>query len=177
MNYDGPSFYRKQEDRKQENKIIGTPLDDLRKKQRGREQLSHKIAPKKNDRKTPVENRYFRSKQIPKSLQNREGWKVETWSQEFISELQKRLKKEPTDFLLFADNLIEEVEEEIIESSKKKEDDTSVEAVRTKKMIAEIENTLDTAALVQKEIKPDLKRPNTGLHRTLSNIIAEDRMN
>ena len=175
MNYDGPSFYKKKESKVQENKVIGTPLDRLKKDQNRRDQLSQKIADKQKSRKTPVENHYFRSTQIPKSLQNRDGWKEETWNQELIMELQKRLKKEPEDFLLFADHLVEEVEVETIESSKKKKDETSVEAMRIKKMVAEIENTLDTAALVQKEIKPNLKKPNTGLHRTLSNIITDDK--
>lgn len=175
MNYDGPSFYKKKESKEQENQAIETPLDRLKKDQSRREQLSRKIAGKQKSKKTTVGNHYFRSTQLPKSLQSRDGWKEERWDQEVMNKLQKRLEKEPEDFLLFADHLVEEVEDETTESNKKKIEETSAEAMQIKKMVEEIENTLDTAALVQKEIKPDFKKPNTGLHRTLSNIIAEDK--
>lgn len=178
MNYDGPSFYKKRELNKQEeSQELETPLDRLKKEQKRRNRLNEEFKRKQQQRKTTrPENYYFRSTQIPKSLQNREGWQKERWNQELMDKLQERLKKESDSYLLFSDYLIEEESaEKPVEKKVEKSEKTSAEALRIKQMVAEIENTLDTAALVQKEMKPDFKKPNTGLHRTLSNIVAEDQ--
>ncbi len=179
MNYDGPSFYKGSQtnDHDENSPEMETPLERLKKEQKKRKQLKDEF--KRNQQKkneTRSENYYFRSTQIPKSLQSRDGWKKETWDQGLIDQLQKRLKKEPEDYLLLSDNLAEEeLEEKPTENKVETSAETSAEAMRIKQMVAEIENTLDTAALVQKEMKPDFTKPNTGLHRTLSNIIAEDQ--
>lgn len=179
MNYDGPSFYKKSDlnDQGEKSQEIKTPLNRLKKEQERRNQLNEKFIRNQKQRKEiHPENYYFRSTQIPKSLQSRDGWKKEMWEEDLVIALQKRLKKEQEDYLLFSDHLFEEViTEEIEKSNGNKSEDTSDEAMRIKKMVAEIESTLDTAALVQHEMKPDLTKPNTGLHRTLSNIIAEDK--
>lgn len=177
MNYDGPSLYRKKELGKQDIKSqeLETPLDRLRKEKKLRNQLSEDNL-SKHKRNTPrAENYYFRSTQIPKSLQKRVDWKKDSWDQELVSKLEKRLKKDSTDYLLFADHLNEEMIEEVIDRKEKRKEDTTAEAMRIQKMVDEIESTLDTAALVQHEMKPDLTKPNTGLHRTLSNIVVEDK--
>lgn len=175
MNYDGPSFYKRKEANRQENKATETPLNHLKKKGNRSEPVSRKIDDKQESSRNQVGSHYFRSTQIPKSLQNRVDWKEETWNQELLLELQKRLKKDSEDFLLFADDSVEKVEVETKESNKKTLDDTSAEALRIKKMVEKIESTLDTAALAQKEIKPDYKKTNTALHRTLSNIMAKEK--
>lgn len=178
MNYDGPSFYRKRELGNQDEKSqeIETPLDRLKKEQKRRNRLSEENLSKQKRKEPRPASYYFRSTQIPESLQNRDGWQKETWDQALVNQLEERLKKDPADYLLFSDNLKEEIiEEEIVESKEKKTADTSAEAMRIKKMVDEIESTLDTAALVQHELKPDLTKPNTGLHRTLSDLIEKDK--
>lgn len=187
MSYDGPSFYKKRENNQWEEskQEIVTPRDRLKEEEKRRSQLNKEFIKNQEKRnESRPANYYFRSTQVPKSLQNREGWKKDTWNQSLIRELQKRLQKEPTDYLLFSDNLDEAVsvedraknkEKRVDETLKEESAEKSAEAMRIKQMVAEIESTLDTAALVQKEIKPDLTKPNTGLHRTLSNIIAKDQ--
>lgn len=169
MNYDGPSFYKKREldNPEEKSQEIETPLDRLKKEQKRRNRLSEENLSKKKAKETRPASYYFRSTQIPKSLQSRDGWKKETWNQELVGELEKRLQKGPAEYLLFSDN---PKPEEMIRNKKKKTADMSAKAMRIKKMVDEIESTLDTVALVQHDMKPDLTKPNTGLHRTLSNL-------
>lgn len=134
MNYDGPSFYKKREDRKEK-----TPLEHLEKESRFR-------------------SRYFRSKHIPQSLQNLEGWKKEKGNTELLAELEGRLKKEKADYLLFSAYLSEEIEAEELANQQQAQEKEKIK-------------------LVKKKAKPDLKKPNTGLHRSLSKIITEDKNN
>lgn len=186
MNYDGPSFYKKSEPSNSEEKHQApeTPLERLKKESERSSQLNEEFLRSQQRKDARPGNYYFRSKPIPKSLQNREGWKKETWDQELVDQLQERLKKEPTDYLLFTDTLIEEeppkeMEEkqpgQSTDTAEEQPAEMSAEDLRIQQMVAEIESTLDTAALVQKEMKPDLRKPNTGLHRTLSNIITKDQ--
>ncbi|WP_300277598.1 hypothetical protein [Peptacetobacter sp.] len=174
MNYDGPSFYKKREREHSEEKSqeIETPLDRLNKEEKRRNRLSEEKLSKKKIKETRPASYYFRSTQIPKSLQSREGWKKETWDQELVGELEKRVRKGPADYLLFSDN---PKPEEMIGNKEKRTVDTSAKAMRIKEMVAEIESTLDTVALVQQDMKPDLTKPNTGLHRTLSNLNEEHK--
>ena len=178
MNYDGPSFYKKREldNSVESSHELETPLDRLRKVKDLRNQLNKETLSKQNRNTAYTGSHYFRSKQIPKSLQKRAAWKKESWDQELLNNLEKRLKKDSADYLLFSDNLNENMIEEDVKGHKEKEQyDTSPEAISIKKMVDEIESTLDTVALVQHKMKPDLTKPNTGLHRTLSNIVVEDK--
>lgn len=179
MNYDGPSYYKKREsnDPDEKSQKMATPLERLKNEQKRRNELNEQFMRNQQQRKEMhPENYYFRSTQIPKSLQNRDELKEEAWDQEVVSELEDRLKKEPENYLLFSEDLPEDKLEEVPKTDANKSVKLSAEEMKIKKMVAEIESTLDTAALVQHEIKPDLRKPNTGIHRTLSNIISEDKI-
>lgn len=148
----------------------------------------------------------FRSKHIPASLQNLEGWKTITQDHTMITEVKKRLTKETNTYLLFEDKLAPEVaealkDEEQVKSSdlvetnqifpinkrdqsiskasqkaqlKNKRQTKRAKNKRNKKLNFD-ERTQKRAERVQEELNHNLLKPNTGLHRSLSKIIAEDQ--
>lgn len=181
MNYDGPSFYKKNEHQIKSNKQRkkrpqeDAPLADFKKEENRISQLSKENIKKRKEKEAQAGNYFFRSKYIPKSLQNLDGWNKEKWDTDLILEIESRLKKDPADYLLFSDSQNKEIVSDKVEKKRGNSNSTkTAEELRIQQKVAEIENTLNTAALVQKEITADVTKPNTGLHRTLSKIIAED---
>ena len=172
MNYDGPSYYKnndleKKLDRKENDKELSEYIKENAKEIQSekKEYLSsppptlnrnNKIFPTTN----PGKDRFFRSKKIPESLQYLDGWKKTEWNQDLLVELEKRLSKKEEDYLLFAG----EFEEKKIAKDQK----LSLDQETGQKSQEKIEK-------VQKKIKENLAKPATGLHRSLSRIIAEDQ--
>lgn len=135
----------------------------------------------------------FRSKHIPASLQHLEGWKTNTHDHTLILEVKKRLAKETSTYLLFEENLAPEVAEAVkIEEQEKSSIKTDFtkeaqineqkqslnDASQKKKTNEKInfdQHTKEKAERVQEELNQTLLKPNTGLHRSLSKIIAEDQ--
>lgn len=168
MNYDGPSYYKKNttgneqperpffKKRRSENeaKKYQTPPPNY---SRGK--------PRKNVEVTPRKDRYFRRKYIPDSLQKLDGWKKTEWNQELLQELEQRLAKTSEEYLLFgSDSTIPaDVQREAKELSAQPSAPIKTETSKQEKI-----------AEVHQQLKKDLNRPATGLHRSLSKIMAED---
>lgn len=137
-----------------------------------------------------INSRTFRSKYIPKSLQNLDGWKTNSDNHTLIAEVKKRLEKETDTYLLFEEYLAPEVVATLkIEDSKKpsmNEPAQIEQPVKSNAKINQAKNKVEEkqsfdkqakekAERVQEELNNNLVRPNTGLHRSLSKIIAEDQ--
>ncbi|MDN6196026.1 MAG: hypothetical protein L0I93_06015, partial [Atopostipes suicloacalis] len=154
MNYDGPSFYKNKkvkshrEIEKEAKDFMTTPPKLPKKKG------------KQSDKQAKEKRTYFRNRHIPDSLQHLGGWKREEMKKDLFSSLEKRLKKSEKDFLLFESHLeLEEMDEESNQGDKEfipKKDKLKKAHQNFKKNV----------------IKPN--KPTSGLHRSLSKIIAED---
>lgn len=146
MNYDGPSFYKKRK---------STP--DSAEYKKDTQQANASLTDRKEMGKNSGErssHRFFRSKQIPRSLQTLEGWEKAKRNEPKIQEVAARLQKKREDYLIFADYS----EEETAEEQKSKKETPEKEKV----------------AFIQKKVKSDRTKPSSGLHRTLSKIIDDD---
>lgn len=135
--------------------------------------------------------RPFRSKYIPKSLQNLEGWKTNDRNHTLIAEIKNRLVKETNTYLLFEEYLAPEVatalkaeepeklsmndEPAQIEQPTKTSEQTQQPETKVDEKLSFDERTKEKAERVQEELNHNLVKPNTGLHRSLSKIIAEDQ--
>lgn len=120
---------------------------------------------------------YFKSKYIPTSLQNLDGWTKVEENTELIEEVTKRLEKSEDSYLLFANALVPSVEiedvGEVAETAIPKK-----QAAKPQKSYNKQRNNSKNKVKVQRvqqEMKSTLGKPSTGLHRSLSNIMAEDQ--
>lgn len=181
MNYDGPSYYKKNEQatkldkEEKENRTIASGSNSAAKRKRAteikRQAEAHLTPPPSELAKKMIESPervkrnegFFRSKQIPPSLQNLNGWKKTEWNQNLLAELEKRLFKEEEEYLLFAPEFEENNNQEIKQ--------TSIPSASDEKRI----KSQEKINKVQIKMKEDLNKPATGLHRSLSKIIAEDQ--
>lgn len=166
-------------DKQEENKFARPEKNHLGKK-KTREEVVNKakeymttppIYSKEKTGDFPVEkkseNHHFRSKYIPKSLQNLDGWKRTEWKQDLLVELEERLFKQSDDYLLFTnDSQIDENEAKQKNNLVNNQSD-----IQKEKKSTSAQNKIASA---HRELKKDLTKPTTGLHRSLSNIIAED---
>ncbi len=181
MNYDGPSYYKKNEQKSilhKEEKINGqvaskynTVFKRNRRTEIEREAETHLTPPPSKLARKTIESpkrverneHFFRSKKIPASLQNLNGWKKTKWNQNLLAELEKRLLKEEEEYLLFAP--------EIDKKKKKEVKNKSIPSSNEEKNM----KSQEKISKVQTKMKKDLNKPATGLHRSLSKIIAEDQ--
>lgn len=174
MNYDGPSFYKKDQ-----SKIKTIDQDENKKSDVSKESTNYQKTPLNNSKiESRSEDHYFRNKHILKSSENLDSLRKAKRNKELIAELEERLSKEKEDYLLFSEYLSEDsVVEKIEENSKEKlaQKPANKKIGIKKETNTEKINEKEKASLVPKEIKADLTKPNTGLHRTLSKIIAEDQ--
>lgn len=150
MNYDGPSFYKNkkskshQEIEKEVKEFITAPLNHSK---------------KKAEKAVQEKRLAFRNRRVPDSLQNLAGWRKVESEKDLISKLEKRLAKNDKDFLLLEDKVKDNLDEiDMAQDYKKK--------IEEKKL----ENTHH--AFKKNVIKAS--KTTTGLHRSLSKIIAED---
>lgn len=122
----------------------------------------------KQPKSLPSNHYYFRSKYIPASLQNLEGWKTSAINNEKLDEIQERLKKASKDYLLFGKNSVSQKHTPV---TKKKNKFKSQEKTGN-----EIDPQLkERAEHVQEELGISHAKPSSGLHRSLSKIISEDQ--
>lgn len=170
---------------------IKTPPAHLNKKEfeAQREPEKAPVKPRRSTQKRPTVNRSgFQKKHVPASLQKLDGWKSRVRNVELLDTLEERLQKDEDSYLLFADNLADEVkEEEKKPKPKQKQKNQSEQNKKTKRAIlypknseAELKEKLaptpeEKAERVQEDIKKDIRKSPSGLNRSLSRIIAEDQ--
>lgn len=134
----------------------------------------------------PQRRSYFKNKYIPQSLQQLDGWKKTGYNYELIYEIEKRLEKQPDSYLLFEEFIADELKDRFkVEESKaalnpQPETTAPKEELSDKPKTRNHQRVIDSKTKkkvkrVQAELKSNLSRPNTGLHRSLSNIMAEDQ--
>ena len=181
MNYDGPSYYKKNDqeikldkEEKKNRKVTSKPNTVFKRKRPTeikRQADDHLTPPPSQLTRKTIESprrvqrneHFFRRRKIPPSLQNLNGWKKTEWNQNLLAELENRLLKEEEEYLLFAPEIEEEEKKEVKETSVSSSND-----VKNGKSQEKINK-------VQTKMKEDLNKPATGLHRSLSKIIAEDQ--
>lgn len=177
MNYDGPSFYkRKQGKVEASNQNVNqlkknTPLDTIKDEEDRINYLSQENIKQRKKIEERAGNYAFRGTQIPDSLQKLAGWDKNKENRELLLKVEKRLKKKSTDYLLFAGKMIEDQTSEQVQGVQKtKSDLPNTRSTEIQRKIAEIENTLDTVAMVQEDLKTDRTKPTIATHRVLSQI-------
>lgn len=199
--YDGPSYLNNDEPKfrpiKEDPKDNKVAKYELPRSVKTREDLQ-----KEADRymETPsYMNRRFRSTQVPRSLQKLDGWKLKRRNEALIETIRQRLAKDSSDYLLFEEFMVEEVEVEVdskpISDSKSVSDPKPVEETKdhvnlVRKDLAKLNLNQQTPAIPNEKAKNALRKkvvrskqtkgpkkikPNTGLKRSLSNIIADDK--
>lgn len=199
--YDGPSYLNNDEPKfrpiKEDPKDNKVAKYELPRSVKTREDLQ-----KEADRymETPsYMNRRFRRTQVPRSLQKLDGWKLKRRNEALIETIRQRLAKDSSDYLLFEEFMVEEVEVEVdskpISDSKSVSDPKPVEETKdhvnlVRKDLAKLNLNQQTPAIPNEKAKNALRKkvvrskqtkgpkkikPNTGLKRSLSNIIADDK--
>lgn len=149
------------------------------------------VPPRQMTKKANDQSNRFRSKHIPKSLQHLKGWATNPTDQSLLEEVRKRLTKEKDSYLLFEERLAPEIKQaydrrassqslvqETLENKKtlknKKVSNQKIDSKMTKPVKLD-PHTQEKAERVQEELNHNPLKPNTGLHRSLSKIIAEDQ--
>ena len=175
-NYDGPSFFRdnhpkiqpmvtKQQKKKEQSKY------ELPKTIRTHDHLQNEARQHMTNRKTPSHGlphdpppeRYpFKNKYIPPSLKNLDGWRNNDANKTLYTIVKERLQKEKGSYLLFEEHLSDEMK-----AKNQKRQSTNKDAVNN--VVPEPKNE------IRKEIVTPATKPGTGLHRSLSNIMAEEQ--
>lgn len=199
--YDGPSYLNNDEPKfrpiKEDPKDNKVAKYELPRSVKTREDLQ-----KEADRymETPsYMNRRFRRTQVPRSLQKLDGWKLKRRNEALIETIRQRLAKDSSDYLLFEEFMVEEVEVEVdskpISDSKSVSDPKPVEETKghvnlVRTDLAKLNLNQQTPAIPNEKAKNALRKkvvrskqtkgpkkikPNTGLKRSLSNIIADDK--
>lgn len=200
-NYDGPSFYKKDHPKlksikKQKNRFEQAHKRSMPNQVRTREDLKNEAFDymETPSIKPKPEKYSFRSKEIPKSLQYLEGWQKTKKNHQLIEAIEARLEKEKSSYLLFdgyleeeesAENIAEEAEKPA-ESEKKefakeerpaKEDQKAAakQKIRSKETKQTATPAQKKAEQVKEKLTSTAAKPTSGLHRSLSKIIAEDQ--
>lgn len=193
-NYDGPSFYKKDHPKlksikKQKNRFEQAHKRSMPNQVRTREDLKKEAFDymETPSIKPKPENYSFRSKEIPKSLQYLEGWQKTKKNHQLIEAIEARLEKEKSSYLLFDGYLVEEeLAENPAESEKKefakeerpaKEDQKAAakQKIRSKETKQTATPAQKKAEQVKEKLTSTAAKPTSGLHRSLSKIIAEDQ--
>lgn len=207
--YDGPSYLRKDQSKldpiQGESTEKKVPKYELPDSVRTREDLQKEAD---HYMETPsYMNRRFRGTQVPRSLQNLDGWKLKRRNEALIDEIRQRLTKDTSDYILFEEFMVEEEEFEIPSESvsesepepRPEPESKPVEVVveepsnrvnLVREDLAKLNFTPKTPAIHKEKAKNALRKkvvrssqkngakklkPNTGLKRSLSNIIADDK--
>lgn len=178
--YDGPSFFRKDHPKVepiQAKKEVKPkqPKYELPKNIRTQDDLKAEALQHMEHRKTPspfIPNdpppeRYpFKNKYIPKSLQNLEGWQTDQIDTGLYATIQARLKKQADSYLLFEEHLSDEMKTKV---------DIISDQPRNTQTVARPDTISEKVAEIQVETAKQVMKPSTGLHRSLSNIMAEEQ--
>lgn len=142
-------------------------------------QSSNKVVETKKTQSESSEFSYeppyrFRNKYIPASLQHLDGWKNNNKNYTLIAEVEKRLEKETNAYLLFEEYLAPEIKE-ALEANEQPKQRPQKKAVKKKRSKNYDPQTMKKVERVKEDLESSIQKPNTGLHRSLSGIIAEDQ--
>lgn len=142
-------------------------------------QSSNKVVEPKDAESTSEEFSYerpyrFRNKYIPASLQHLDGWKNNNKNHTLITEIETRLEKETHAYLLFEEYLAPEIKEVLEASEQPKQQPQKKENAKKKRKKYDPQ-TMKKAERVKEDLESNIQKQNTGLHRSLSGIIAEDQ--
>lgn len=169
-NYDGPSYYKKDHPKAEKlNKAVKEGQSNyslpktVRTPQEMREEArDYMKTPSKQMPSDPPPERFpFKPTRTPSSLQKLDGWDRQHVDVEQYIEVHTRLQKKTETYLLFADHLSDEMKEKI---EKKKEKASPTPIVEEGKV-----------TLVREGLADNILKPGSGLHRSLSNIIADEQ--
>lgn len=174
MNYDGPSFYKKDSKEKTiNNQSVQSKVNNKdNHRQIEKEIKNYMVTPPEHSKietdnpliKSKKRSQHFRSKQIPQSLQKLDGWERNEWEQNLFVRLKERLIKKEEDYLLFIQDS---------QPNKKQKKDSS-DKKSTPLNEQELSNQAKIAS-AHEEFKKGLTETTSGLHRSLSKIISEDK--
>lgn len=167
--YDGPSYLNNDEPKfrpiKEDPKDNKVAKYELPRSVKTREDLQ-----KEADRymETPsYMNRRFRSTQVPRSLQKLDGWKLKRRNEALIETIRQRLAKDSSDYLLFEEFMVEEVEVEVdskpISDSKSVSDPKPVEETKghvnlVRTDLAKLNFNQQTPAIPNEKVKNALRK-------------------
>lgn len=196
VNYDGPSFYKqdhpKVEPIKNKKKKASQSKYSLPKEVRTREDMQQDAH---DYMETPSKTtKRFRSPKFPASVQYLTDFEKSKKNHALIKEIAARLHKEEADYLLFdeylADDSVDEesfvddfveykeysVEELLQKANQKSEPKPKPKSKPKPKPKSKPKpKTKSNAALLQEKMASGMHKPSSGLHRSLSKIIAEDQ--
>lgn len=191
MNYDGPSFYKRNQSRtaleNQEKDSLNSKFDwsakenlakseyakNISKRSQTRAGLEKEVARSITSPRNHLQERqqsnfekpknyYFKRKQIPKSLQKLGGWQKNEWSPALLEELSTRLTKTKDSYLLFLDDEEEQTDEVHV---------ILLEDTKGKSWLNQLEKEdAEKIMRIQKEVKENLRKPQAGLHYSLLNL-------
>ena len=201
--YDGPSFLRKdhstiqpiKREKQAEEKQAKYKLpknvrtqNDL--KDEARQQMLNRKTPSHALPNDPPPERFpFKNKHIPTSLQNREGWQPQNTNTGLYAVIQSRLEKTEDSYLLFEEHLSGEiktkfeeqpvedplVEELPVEKQSVEEKSVEEQSLDEKPVLQEQPVVQEKVAAIKKATRKNMLNPGAGLHRSLSNIMAEEQ--
>ena len=202
--YDGPSFLRKDhsaiqpikrekqaEEKQAKYKLPGNVRTQNDLKDEARQQMLNRKTPSHALPNDPPPERFpFKNKHIPTSLQNREGWQPQNTNTGLYAVIQSRLEKTESSYLLFEEHLSGEMktkfEEQPVEEQSVEEQDVEVQSVeeksveeqpvvQEKSVVQEQPVVQEKVAAIKKATRKNMLNPGAGLHRSLSNIMAEEQ--
>lgn len=183
--YDGPSFFRQDNPKvepiqKKKQAAPKQPKYELPKNVRTRNDLKDEAHQHMKTRKTPStsiphdpppERFPFKNKHIPTSLQKRNGSQQPNTNIGLYAVIQARLEKTEASYLLFEEHLSGEMKTKLAVGEEVPRDTQPVE----KKRVQEEPIVEEKVAEIKKEATKTVLKPGTGLHRSLSNIMAEEQ--
>lgn len=169
-NYDGPSFYKKDHPKvtpiHKKREPEKNPKYNLPKSVRTRGEMHEEARgymETPSTKKTAEPKPSFRRTHTPTSLTQLEGWRNTKKNHSLLAELEARLHKADDTYLLFEEYMDQPEPAPTPTNEKRPQPKPKPKAKNEAK-----------AKRVQKAIKKKALKPSTGLHRSLSNIIAED---
>lgn len=193
--YDGPSYFRKNHPKIKA--IKGNKRQET--EQKPNYELPNSVQTRKNIQeearhymKTPSQSitndpppeRFpFKPRYTPTSLQKLEGWANQHQANPLFIEIEQRLKKEPESYLLFEEHLSDEMKQFLDKTESELRGSQRVDEGKASADRDEMQTDSgyksrvveEKAALVQEELKKNLLKPSTGLHRSLSNIMDDEK--
>lgn len=166
-NYDGPSYFKKDHPKvkkmkKSEETKYSLPKTIRTPKNMQEEARHYMKTPSKHITSDPPPERYpFKPTQTPASLQKLDGWDKQNIDVELYTEVYGRLQKDTDTYLLFADHLSDEMKKKVEEKK---------EVPRQTPIVKE-----ENITLMREGMAESLLKTSSGLHRSLSNIIADEQ--
>ncbi len=197
MNYDGPSFYKRNRSKvaleNQEKDHLNRKFDWSAKENLTKNEYVKNVSTRiqtradfkkevnqlitsplnhsqvrQQDKFEKPENYYFKRKQIPKSLQKLGGWPKNEWSPALLEELSIRLTKTKDSYLLFLDDEEEQSDEVRV---------ILLEDTKEKSWLNQLEKEdAEKIMKIQKEVKENLTKPQTALHYSLLNLKIKNQV-